>query len=394
MESQNKLFEAFKEAAAADEQTTFLAQDKLWGKIEQQLDKQENKKIKLFSFTTIKYAAAALLLIAGIAVGWNQFFGVKSNENEVVVQKSIPVAAPVSPATEQLAVQNKQPEAGPAVQQTTRVIKPVPFVAEVVTGNGLVAAGTDGVVAGNAREAAPTTFENPGKEPKASNESLLTGEGALQHPDPQYIVQDLSLKAVDPATDLPAARLLKLQGIIVDKAGVALGNAKVSVPGTGRAVISDARGTFALEVPDTAQFIMVQSYGNETKYVKVADRHNYKIEISPDQSNVALLNDIARYNRSNGMQNFNSTPINTNSIRQELASRQKQQTMFRQAPTTEPLIIINGAPYAGKFSDINSKHIKEVKILAEAEARVLYGERAKNGVIVITLKKGKTAPGQ
>ncbi|GEM_PF-1446239 len=392
MESQNKLFEAFKEAAAADEQTTFLAQDKLWGRIEQQLDKQETKKIKLLSFKTIKYAAAALVLITGIAVGWNYSLTDKHTENNVVRTK--PVQAPASPATEQLAVQNKQPEAGAVVQQTSRVVKPVPLVVDIATNDWVEVGTADGVVAGNTREAAPGTLENLGKEPKASNESLGMNEGIVLHPDPQYIVKDLAPKTVDPVADLPTERLLKLQGVIVDNAGIALGNAKVSVPGTGKVVISDAKGAFALEVPDTAQFIMVQSYGNETKYVKVAERHNYKIEISPDQSNVALLNDIARYNRSNGMQNLSSSPLNTTSMRQELASKQKQQTMFRQAPTTEPLIIINGVPYAGKFSDINSKHIKEVKILPEANARVLYGDRAKNGVIVITLKKGKTAPGQ
>lgn len=386
MESQNKLFEAFKDAAAADEQTTFLAQDKLWNRIELQLDKQETKKIQLFSFTTIKYMVAALVLITGIAVGWNQFFGVKSNKNEVVARKSTPVQDLVK--AEQ-SMQSTPAEHQPAIQQ-----EPVKAPASVSaipgnqnTGNGIATAGNTPSAPHFGLELLNTAPESFGAR-IAGNTTTGPLEAPVLTEAPVYEKQHHT------APGLPEARSLQLQGVIVDKAGVALANARVSVPGTDRVVTSDARGAFTLEAPDTAQFIMVQSYGNETKYVKVAERHTYKIEISPEQSNVALLNDIARYNRSRGMQNLYSSPLNTTSTRQELASKQQQQTMFRQAPSTDPLIIINGAPYTGKFSDINSKHIKEVKILPEATARVLYGDRAKNGVIVITLKKGKTAPGQ
>lgn len=385
MESQNKLFEAFKDAAAADEQTTFLAQDKLWSRIEQQLDKQESRKIQLFSFTAIKYMAAALVFITGIAVGWNRFFGVKSNENEVIAHKSTPVQEQVKAEQPILAT---PAENQPAIKQ-----EPVkaPVVRTTIPGNQNMDKGI--ATAGNTSSTPHFNLEHLNAVPEsfgariAGNTTTIPFEAAVLTEAPVYEKQHT-------APDLPEARLLQLQGVIVDKAGVALANARVSVPGTDKVVISDARGAFTLEAPDTAQFIMVQSYGNETKYVKVAERHTYKIEISPDQSNVALLNDIARYNRSSGMQNLYSSPLNTTSMRQELASKQKQQTMFRQAPSTDPLIIINGAPYTGKFSDINSKHIKEVKILPEATARVLYGDRAKNGVIVITLKKGKTVPGQ
>lgn len=385
MESQNKLFEAFKEAAVADEQTTFLAQDKLWNRIEQQLDKQETKKIQLFSFSAIKYMAAALVLITGIAVGWNQFFGVKSNENEVAARKSTPVQDQVKAEQPILAT---PAENQPAIKQEG--VK-APVIVTAIPGSQNTDKGI--FTAGHAPSAPHFSLEQLNATPESFG-SRIAGNNATGIFEAPVLTEAPVYEKRHTAPGLPEARSLQLQGVIVDKAGVALANARVSVPGTDRVVTSDERGAFTLEAPDTARFIMVQSYGNETKYVKVAERYTYKIEISPEQSNVALLNDIARYNRSSGMQNLHSSPLTTTSIRQELASKQKQQTMFRQAPSTDPLIIINGVPYAGKFSDINSKHIKEVKILPEATARVLYGDRAKNGVIVITLKKGKAVPGQ
>lgn len=385
MESQNKLFEEFKAAAAADEQTTFLAQDKLWGRIEQQLDKQYTRKIQFFSFAAIKYAAAALVLITGIAVGWNQFFGVQSNENKLALKENAPV--------QELAGTEQPALLMPA--KNDPAVKPVPAKRKAVT----VAAPRQQQV-----DHKTAVEGNTPPEPHFALAHFTTapesfGIGIEENATPgsfaaPVLTEPFVYEKSHPATDLAEARVLKLQGVIVDKAGVALANAKVSVPGTDKVVTSDNKGLFALEVPDTAQFIIVQSYGNETKYVKVAERHNYKIEISPEQSNVALLNDIARYNSGNGMQNLYAAPMNTTSIRQELAGRQKQQAMLRQAPSADPLIIVNGVPFSGKFSDINSRHIKEVKILPDANARALYGERAKNGVIIITLKKGKSVSRQ
>lgn len=389
MESQNKLFEEFKAAAAADEQTTFLAQDKLWGRIEQQLDKQDTKSISLFSFTSIKYMAAALLLVVGVAVGWNQFFGGKNDAIEVAKTEN-----PVNPASDKA----EQPILPEVVERVPEAIKPAPVKLPVIA--QIASASPDKPleeVNEGPEYTVPEqhfTFENFNKGPEAFGERLV--ERTVPAPvEAQALVQTATPEPAVPADDFPAERLLKVQGIIVDKAGVSLANAKVSVAGTDRMVTSDAQGKFALDVPDTSEFIIIQSYGNETKYVKVEERLN-KIEISPDKNNVALLNDIARYNRNSGMQNlYSSPPMNTAILRQELASKQKQQTLIRQTATsTDPLIIVNGAPYSGKFSDINTKHIKEVKILPDANARALYGERAKNGVIVITLKKGKSVSKQ
>lgn len=388
MESQNKLFEEFKAAAAADEQTTFLAEDKLWGRIEQQLDKQDTKSISLFSFTSIKYMAAALLLIVGVAVGWNQFFGGKNDAIEVAKTEN-----PVSPALDK----TEQPILSEGVEQTPATVKPapvkIPAIAQIASAYPDKALEEVREVPENTVPEQHLTFENFNKGPEAFGEREV--ERTVPAPvEAPALVQTATPEPTVPADNFPAERLLKVQGVIVDKAGVSLANAKVSVVGTDRVVISDAQGKFALEVPDTSEFIIIQSYGNETKYVKVEERLN-KIEISPDRNNVAVLNDIARYNKNNGMQNlYSSPPLNTTNVLQELASKQKQQTLIRQNTSTDPMIIVNGAPYSGKFSDINTKHIKEVKILPDATARALYGERAKNGVIVITLKKGKSVSRQ
>ena len=52
-----------------------------------------------------------------------------------------------------------------------------------------------------------------------------------------------------------------------------------------------------------------------------------------------------------------------------------------------PLVIIDGFP--GSMSDVNANDIKSISILKDAASASIYGNRAANGVILITTKKGE-----
>lgn len=54
-----------------------------------------------------------------------------------------------------------------------------------------------------------------------------------------------------------------------------------------------------------------------------------------------------------------------------------------------PLIVFDGIPYEGGFSDINPDDIQSIEILKDASAVAIYGARGSNGVILITGKTGK-----
>lgn len=61
---------------------------------------------------------------------------------------------------------------------------------------------------------------------------------------------------------------------------------------------------------------------------------------------------------------------------------------------SRPLIIFDGIPYEGGFSEINPDDIQSLEILKDASAVAIYGARGSNGVILITGKtgrKGKTS---
>ncbi|HMV08160.1 MAG TPA: SusC/RagA family TonB-linked outer membrane protein [Cyclobacteriaceae bacterium] len=60
-------------------------------------------------------------------------------------------------------------------------------------------------------------------------------------------------------------------------------------------------------------------------------------------------------------------------------------TLFANA---NPLIVIDNFPYDGDLSNINPNDVESITVLRDAAAASIWGARAGNGVIVITMKKG------
>lgn len=56
---------------------------------------------------------------------------------------------------------------------------------------------------------------------------------------------------------------------------------------------------------------------------------------------------------------------------------------------TEPLVIVDGAPYTASLSNIPQSDIESVTVLKDAASAALYGARGASGVIIVTTKKGR-----
>ncbi len=57
--------------------------------------------------------------------------------------------------------------------------------------------------------------------------------------------------------------------------------------------------------------------------------------------------------------------------------------------SNSPLYVIDGVPFSGSITDLSNADIESMTVLKDAASAALYGNRASNGVIVITTKKGK-----
>ena len=56
--------------------------------------------------------------------------------------------------------------------------------------------------------------------------------------------------------------------------------------------------------------------------------------------------------------------------------------------STSPLYVVDGMPMSGNISDLNPNDIESMSVLKDAASCALYGNRASNGVVLITTKKG------
>jgi TonB-linked SusC/RagA family outer membrane protein len=56
--------------------------------------------------------------------------------------------------------------------------------------------------------------------------------------------------------------------------------------------------------------------------------------------------------------------------------------------SNDPLIVLDGIPFAGTVNDVDPSSIKSIDILKDASATAIYGSRGANGVILITTNRG------
>ncbi len=56
----------------------------------------------------------------------------------------------------------------------------------------------------------------------------------------------------------------------------------------------------------------------------------------------------------------------------------------------QPLYIIDGVAFGGNISDLNANDIESISVLKDAASCALYGNRASNGVVLITTKRGRS----
>ena len=62
--------------------------------------------------------------------------------------------------------------------------------------------------------------------------------------------------------------------------------------------------------------------------------------------------------------------------------------------SNSPLYVVDGIPYEGDISAINTQDIESMTVLKDAAAAALYGARGANGVILVTTKKGNSSNAQ
>ena len=194
--------------------------------------------------------------------------------------------------------------------------------------------------------------------------------------------------------------------------------ASIKVVGTNTGTVTDIDGNFSLNVSANAK-LEVSYIGMVTKTVKAAK--NMKIVLDTDNQSLdevmvvaygtakksaftgsaavvgseelskkvttnvadALVGSVSglQMRGSSGQPGASQGSINIRGIASMYAD-------------TDPLVIVDGAPYSASLSNIPTDDIESVTVLKDAASAALYGARGAAGVIIVTTKKGANKEGK
>ncbi len=207
----------------------------------------------------------------------------------------------------------------------------------------------------------------------------------------------------------------QITGTVIDaESGETLIGVAVRVPGSSVGVLTDVDGKFTITLPegkkslnfsfmgmkpatlsardgmkvlmetDTKAMneVVVVAYGTSTKASLTGSIQSIKsedIELRPTSSVTSVLEGTVtgvQVNNTYGVPGASDPSIRVRGVGTVNGS-------------STPLYIMDGVPFGGNISDLNPNDIESISVLKDAASAALYGNRASNGVILITTKKGK-----
>ena len=211
------------------------------------------------------------------------------------------------------------------------------------------------------------------------------------------------------------AQTNSVRGVVKDGAGRTLIGVNVVELGTTNGTITDIDGNYSIKVP--AQSKLQFSYlGYETKIVEIAGKINVNVVLNEDnkvleelvvvgygtQRKEAITGSVASV-KGDAMREIPAQNI-SQSLQGRVAGVEMSQTSSKPGAemqirirgtrsltaSNDPLVVLDGIPFAGNISDINPNEIKSIDILKDASATAIYGSRGANGVLLVTTNRGQT----
>ena len=215
-------------------------------------------------------------------------------------------------------------------------------------------------------------------------------------------------------TAATASAQKRITGRVLDTNGEPVVGAQVQVKGSRIKTSTDANGNFTLNgVPSSAKQLNVHYLGMSPATVSISA--NVMVTLKDNEQNLgeayvvaygkatkASFTGAATQIKGDVVENKATTEV-TSALAGEVAGVQIMQGDGNPGANStivirgigsvnaaaQPLIVVDGMPYAGDLSSIDPKDIESLNLMKDATATALYGSRGANGVIIISTKKGK-----
>jgi len=204
----------------------------------------------------------------------------------------------------------------------------------------------------------------------------------------------------------------ELSGTVHDSNGDPIPGVSIQVKGTTTGTITDVNGEFKLSVPADAQTISVSFVGMKTQEIEISGKTQVNVVLEEETVGIEEVVAVgygksSRRNLSSAVTSVKSDELNRGAISdvgQLLQGKvpglnisvsgdpTRKATIIMRGVSTlnssqSPFYVIDGVPGAD-ISLVAPDDIVTVDVLKDAAATSIYGNRAANGVIMITTRKG------
>jgi TonB-linked SusC/RagA family outer membrane protein len=233
---------------------------------------------------------------------------------------------------------------------------------------------------------------------------LITNKVAVTQPQPQPV----------PAVVLQA--LQKVTGVVRDSAtNESMRAVSITIEGTGQGTVTDNNGRYSIDVPGPNAVLVYSFVGYTSKRAFVGNTPTINISLASTQNK---LNDVVVIGYGTRTKGAVTGAIST--VKAEVFENRPQNNVYdalqgalpgvtitrasgapgNQGYTlqvrgyssingNQPFVLIDGIP--GDINTINPSDIAQISVLKDAAAAI-YGNRAADGVILVTTKKGQKGP--
>ena len=186
----------------------------------------------------------------------------------------------------------------------------------------------------------------------------------------------------------------------------------VLVKGTTIGSITDAEGRFSITIPDPNSVLVFSFIGYISQEIPVAGRSALDVVLISDVTSLEEVVVVGygtqrRVNLTGAVTSVNSDFIESRPLTNSTQALQGLNGLYiNQAGgqpgaddatirirgigtlnNNNPLVLVDGVEY--NLRDINPNDIESISVLKDAASASIYGNRAANGVILITTKTGK-----
>ena len=200
------------------------------------------------------------------------------------------------------------------------------------------------------------------------------------------------------------AQSVLVKGTITDEGKNPIPGANVVIKGTTAGIVTDANGKYQIET-DAKSTLVFSFIGYKTQEIPVGSQKSVNVQLLPESLQVdevvvvgygtqrkeAVTGSVASM-KGDVMRDVPSANI-TQALQGRLPGVDMSQTSTKPGAvmqirirgtrslnaSNDPLVVLDGIPFAGAIGDIDPSNIKSIDILKDASATAIYGSRGATG---------------